>query len=77
MDFQNVGFDFEGRGVPGHGPVHLLLISAADLGFAWDGDEKGWVRPSLPPPQDDGWSYPTFLLFHIGCLAVQCICQVV
>ena len=34
---------------PGHGPVHLLLISVAELGFAWDGDERGWVRPSLPP----------------------------
>ena len=33
----------------GRGPVHLLLISAAELGLAWDGDEKGWVRPSLPP----------------------------
>ena len=29
--------------------MHLLLISAAELGFAWDGDERGWVRPSLPP----------------------------
>ena len=36
-------------GAPGHGPVHLLLISAAELGFAWDGGERGWVRPSLPP----------------------------
>ena len=34
---------------PGHGPVHLLLISAAELGFAWDGNEKGWVRPSFLP----------------------------
>ena len=34
---------------PGRGPVHLLLISAAEIGFAWDGDERGWVRPSLPP----------------------------
>ena len=33
---------------PGHGPVHLLLISA-ELGFAWDGCERGWVRPSLRP----------------------------
>ena len=33
----------------GHGPVHLLLISAAELGFAWDGNEHGWVRVSLPP----------------------------
>ena len=37
------------RGAPGHGPVHLLLISVAELGFAWDGDEKGWVRVSSLP----------------------------
>ena len=30
------------RGAQGHGPIHLLLISAAELGFAWDGDEKGF-----------------------------------
>ena len=36
-------------GAQGHGPVHLLLISATELGFAWDGAEKGWVRVSLPP----------------------------
>ena len=27
----------------------IFLISAAELGFTWDGDEKGWVRVSLPP----------------------------
>ena len=41
--------DFIFWGAQGHGPIHLLLISAAELGFAWDGDEKGWVRVSLPP----------------------------
>ena len=41
--------DLNSRGAQGHGPVHLLLISAAELGFAWDGEEKGWVRVSLPP----------------------------
>ena len=40
--------DFISRGAQGHGPVHLLLISDAELGFAWDGEEKGWVRVSLP-----------------------------
>ena len=40
--------DLISGGAPGHGPVHLLLTSAAELGFAWDGDEKGWVRLSLP-----------------------------
>ena len=41
--------DLISRGAQGHVPVHLLLISAADFGFAWDGEEKGWVRGSLPP----------------------------
>ena len=40
--------DLISRGAQGHGPVHLLLSSAAELGFACDGDERGWVRPSLP-----------------------------
>ena len=41
--------DLISRGAQGHGPVHLFLISAAELGFAWDGNEHGWVRVSLPP----------------------------
>ena len=41
--------DLVSRGAKGHGPVHLLLISAAEMGFAWDGEEEGWVRVALPP----------------------------
>ena len=41
--------DFITRKAQGDGPVHLLLTSAAELGFAWDGEEKGWVRVSLTP----------------------------
>ena len=41
--------DLVARGAQGHGPVHLLLTSAAELGFAWDGGEQGSVRASLPP----------------------------
>ena len=41
--------DLISRRTQGHGPIHLLLISAAELGFVWDGAEKGWVRVSLPP----------------------------
>ncbi len=41
--------DLIARGAPGHGPVHLLLLSAAEVGFAWDGAEEGWIRVSLPP----------------------------
>ena len=41
--------DFISRGAQSHGPVHFLLTSAAELSFAWDGEEKGWVRASLLP----------------------------
>ena len=41
--------DLISRCAQGHGPVHLLLTSAAEVGFALDGDERGWVRSSLPP----------------------------
>ena len=41
--------DLISRGAQGHGPVHLLLIFAAELGFAWDGAGKSWVRVFLPP----------------------------
>ena len=39
--------DLISRGAQGHGPVHLLLISASEIGFVWDADEQG--RVSLPP----------------------------
>ena len=40
--------DLISRGAHSHGPVHLLLISAAELGLAWDGAEKGsGFPPSL------------------------------
>ena len=41
--------DLAAVGRPGHGPVHLLLQSAGQLGFAWDSREEGWLRPGLPP----------------------------
>ena len=41
--------DLISREAPGHGPVHLLLTFAVEVGFAWDGDERGWVPTSLPP----------------------------
>ena len=53
--------DLISRGAQGHGPVYLLLTSAAEVGFAWDGDERGWVRSS-PSPQDDDGAYSTFFL---------------
>ena len=41
--------DLAAAGRPGHGPLHLLLQSANDLGFAWDSGVEGWIRPGLPP----------------------------
>ena len=41
--------DLLAHGADGHGPVHLLLTSAAEIGFAWDGGEQGWVQTALPP----------------------------
>ena len=35
--------------VPGHGPIHLLIQSADELGFFWDSEQAGWIRPGLPP----------------------------
>ena len=35
------------EGSPGHGPVHLLLQSAAVIGFRWDPEVLAWSRPGL------------------------------
>ena len=40
--------DLISRGAEGCGPVQLLLTSAAEIGFAWEGEERGWVRAALP-----------------------------
>ena len=36
------------EGSPGHGPDHLLLQSAAVIGFRWDPEELAWDWPGLP-----------------------------
>ena len=58
------------RSAQGHGPVHLLLISAAELGFAWDGAEKGLGSGFPPPPSYDVWACATLPLCYPGCLAL-------
>ena len=35
------------EGCPGHGPVHLPVESASEVGFGWDLDVLGWARPGL------------------------------
>ena len=37
-----------GDGCPGHGPVHLLPASAAEIGFRWNPDALVRVGPGLP-----------------------------
>ena len=46
--------DLTASGAGGHGPIH----SAAQIGFAWDGAEQGWLRVSL-------------LCLLFGCLPAQ------
>ena len=41
--------DLIAHGADGHGLVHLLLNSAAEIGFASDGEERGWIPAALPP----------------------------
>ena len=36
------------EGCPGHGPVHLLSASAAEIGFHWDPHALAWIRLGLP-----------------------------
>ena len=46
-----------GSGCPGHGPIHLLSASSAEVGFHWDPDALAWFRPGLPL---FGWPYSAF-----------------
>ena len=34
---------------PGHGPIHFLVISGAEIGFVRDRDPEGRIRSELPP----------------------------
>ena len=36
------------EGCPGHGLVHVLADSAAEIGFHWNSDRLGWERLGLP-----------------------------
>ena len=35
-------------GCPGHGPAHLLVGSADEIGFVWSPEMVEWVRKGLP-----------------------------
>ena len=47
LEEKNWDFSYAGSYLWGHGPVDLL-ISATEIGFAWNSGEQGWVRVSLP-----------------------------
>ena len=36
------------EGCSGHGPAHLLVESADEIGFSWCSGSHGWSRPGLP-----------------------------
>ena len=66
---------FISRGAQGHGPIHILFISAAELGFAWDGAEKGWVRVSLPPLRMMAGPVQHFRSAILDAWRFLCVCQ--
>ena len=41
--------DYASARSPGHGPIHLLLQSAEEIGFLVDSEQAGWIRPGFPP----------------------------
>ena len=41
--------DYASTGSPGHGPIHLLVDSAQEIGFNRASEQAGWIRPGLPP----------------------------
>ena len=48
------------EGCPGHGPVHLLSASAAEIGFRWDPLALARSRPGFASAQQFGWPSSAF-----------------
>ena len=42
--------DYASTGSPGHGPVHLHVNSALEIGLSWDSEQARWIRPDLLLP---------------------------
>ena len=63
--------DLISRGAQGHGPVHLLLISAAELGFAPGmGRNDDWASGvSIFTLRILDWTCAALPLCYSGCLA--------
>ena len=58
--------DLVAAGRQSHGPIHLLLQSALDLGFAWDSGLEGWIRPRLQPLRMLAGPYQHFKSASLG-----------
>ena len=56
-------------GSSGHGPAHLLLESAAEIGFSWCPRYLGWDRPGLPVLSMIEGACSAFSCCYSGCLA--------
>ena len=65
----DVAFDCSWR--PGHGSVHLLLVSAAETGLVWDGEQHRWIRAALPPLRIIAGAYAALSERYLWGLATQ------
>ena len=49
-----------GEGCPGHGPIQLLSVSAAEIGVRLDPDALAWSRPGFTAAKQFGWPSSAF-----------------
>ena len=63
-------------GSSGHGPAHLLLESAAEIGFFWCSRFLGWDRPGLPVLSmvDGLFSIFVLLFWMLGVIRSLWVC---
>ena len=61
------------EGCPGHGPIHLLSASAAEIGFRWDPLTLAWSRPGLPLLSNLAGTTQHFKAAMLGGIRLQLI----
>ena len=66
--------DHASPGSPRHRPIHLLLSSALDVGFAWDSEHDGWILAMPSASAHDGWVCAALSQFYLISLARHCRC---
>ena len=52
--------DYASTGSPGHGPIHLLLQSAEEIGFFWDSEQAGMDSAWSSSVAYDDWPHSAF-----------------